>query len=68
MLVGEAVSVTMRVGVVCAGEVVPLHVVLVLYASASMAGQSERQMRDAAVHMVESMALSEAAARRGAVV
>lgn len=68
VLVGEDVSVTLRVRVVCASEPYPLHVVLVMDGSASMDGASERQMRDAARHLVRSLAISEATARRGAVV
>lgn len=68
VLVGEAVSVAMHVRVLCPGERVPLHVVFALDTSDSMAGPSERRMREAAIDLVHELSPSESRARRAAVV
>lgn len=53
LLLGETTSITLTVKAICAGEQLPLHIVLVLDASGSMAGDPNRQMKDAAKKLIE---------------
>lgn len=57
LLLGERTTVTLQATVLCAGETFPLHIVLVLDASGSMAGQPLKQMQDAAIKLVNRMEL-----------
>lgn len=53
ILLGETVDVTLTVTALCAGEQFPLHIVLVLDASGSMAGEPTREMKKAARELIK---------------
>ncbi|MEO8082629.1 MAG: VWA domain-containing protein [Ardenticatenales bacterium] len=53
MLLGETVDVTLTVTALCAGESFPLHIVLVLDGSGSMAGDSEMQLKKACRELID---------------
>jgi len=55
LLLGERTTITLRVLAMCAGEVYPLHIVLVLDGSGSMEGDKLRQMKSAATEMVRNL-------------
>jgi len=58
LLLGETVDVTMTVRVVCGGEPIPRHIVLVLDGSTSMAGSPNQAMRQAAIDFVHGLELA----------
>ncbi len=53
ILLGETVDITLTVTALCAGEQFPLHIVLVLDGSGSMAGEPNREMKKAARQLVQ---------------
>ena len=55
ILLGETVDITLTVTAICAGEQFPLHIVLVLDASGSMAGEPTAEMKKAARQLVKSL-------------
>ncbi len=55
VLLGETTKVTLQATVLCAGETYPLHIVLVLDASGSMAGNPTKEMKEAAVQLVRDL-------------
>ncbi len=57
LLLGETTTITLTARAVCAGEQIPLHIVLVLDASGSMAGDPTRQMKDAAKKLIEKLGM-----------
>ena len=57
VLLGEEVGITLTVRVVCAGERIPVHVVLVVDGSAPMAGTPTQQTRQAAASLVRGLGL-----------
>jgi uncharacterized protein YegL len=67
-LFGETVDITLTVKAVCPPERVPLHLVLTLDASDSIAGPAERQMKQAAAALVRGLDMGEYAEVRTAVV
>ncbi|RIL08344.1 hypothetical protein DCC79_14045 [bacterium] len=57
VLLGETLSITLTFRAVCPAGATPLHVVLVLDASGSMAGEPSRQMKDAAKMLIDRLDL-----------
>jgi uncharacterized protein YegL len=57
ILLGEKAKITLRAAVLCAGEVGPIHLVLVLDEGASMAGAKIEQMKDSATSLVNGLDL-----------
>jgi len=55
ILLGETVDITLTVTALCAGEQYPLHIVLVLDASGSMAGEPNTEMKKAARQLIKSL-------------
>ncbi|MBK6768573.1 MAG: VWA domain-containing protein [Ardenticatenales bacterium] len=53
VLLGETVDVTLTVTALCAGESFPLHIVLVLDSSGSMAGEPNQQLRKAGRELID---------------
>ena len=53
ILLGETVDITLTVTALCAGEQFPLHIVLVLDGSGSMAGEPNREMKKAARNLIQ---------------
>lgn len=59
LLLGEETDLTLTVRALCAPEAFPLHVVLVLDASGSMAGQKNADLKNAVKRMVRELNLDE---------
>ena len=57
LLLGETTNITLTIKAVCAGQQLPLHIVLVLDASGSMSGDPNRQMKDAAKKLIDRLDL-----------
>ncbi len=61
LLLGEETNITLTVRALCAPEAFPLHIVLVLDASGSMAGQKNAELKAAVKQMVRQLDLDESA-------
>ncbi len=59
LLLGEETNITLTVRALCAPEAFPLHIVLVLDASGSMAGQKNQELKAAVKQMVRELDLDE---------
>jgi Mg-chelatase subunit ChlD len=59
LLLGEITNVTLTVKAVCAAEAFPLHIVLVLDASGSMAGQKNADLKKAIKNMIRDLRLED---------
>ena len=57
LLLGEETNITLTVRALCAPEAFPLHIVLVLDASGSMAGQKNQELKAAVKQMVRQLDL-----------
>lgn len=68
LLLGETVGVTMTVTAQCAGPIEPLHIAVVIEASAAMAGELGRDVRAAAAQFIERLDLPTNPASRVAVI
>jgi Mg-chelatase subunit ChlD len=55
ILLGETVDITLHAAAVCAAETFPLHIVMVLDGSGSMAGAPSQEMKQAARDMVRKL-------------
>lgn len=68
ILLGETVDITLTITALCAGEQFPLHIVLVLDGSGSMAGDPNREMKKAARNLVQRLGLKDSPATQIGVV
>jgi uncharacterized protein YegL len=59
ILLGEEIGITLTVKAVCAGERIPLHIVLVMDGSGSMAGTPSQKMKQAAEILVRGLQLAD---------